>query len=157
MFQSKATRPLSKTALLLTLALSVTATACDPAHESDEPVPVAQDVFVESGSYQLYDVWADDVPENGLQGVTIDVDTEELAATLHLADGSQSALTLTELPKDEWIEDCWTSDSYTLAQAFAISPDPVVIDTLSIANPLLTTKCGANLMLQSDDVTVGFQ
>ncbi len=57
----------------------------------------------------------------------------------------------------ERIEDCWTSDSYTLAQAFTVSPGPVVIGELSIADPVLTTTCGADLMLQSDDVIVGFE
>lgn len=47
--------------------------------------------------------------------------------------------------------------SYTLAQAFAISPAPVVIGALTIESPVLTTKCGGNLMLQSDDVIAGFE
>lgn len=153
---------MTKTRLFLTLAFSFSAAACDPAADADAdgpdgPEPVAEEVLVESGSYRLYDVWADDAPADGLSGVTIDVDTEELTATLHLADGSQPSLTLTALPKDEWIEDCWTSDSYTLAQAFAISPDPVVIGALTIESPVLTTKCGGNLMLQSDDVIIGFE
>jgi len=85
-----------------------------------------------------------------------------LSLTEDLDGATPQVLSLTEVPEEEWIKDCYTSNSHSVSEVFTVSPDPVVIGALSIPSPGLTTKCGGRVLLGSVvdgnvvDPTLGF-
>ena len=128
--------------------------ATDDTASAAEPVP--------DGTFTLDYVSAEGLTEDDFAGLTITIDRASMSATLTPAEGDAVSLTLTEVPEEEWIKDCYTSNSHSVSEVFTVSPDPVVIGALSIPTPGLTTKCGGRVLLGSVvdgavvDPTLGF-
>ncbi|MCK6523247.1 hypothetical protein L6R49_17670 [Myxococcota bacterium] len=74
---------------------------------------------------------------------TLDVDTAALTALVTLADESTVELTLTVAEESLWL----TSDDGLVSEVYTLSPDPVVLGSLSFASPVLTTTDGADVIL----------
>lgn len=118
--------------------------------------------LVPDGTFTLDYASADGFSEADFSGLTITIDRASMSATLTPSSGDPVALTLTELPEEDWIKDCYTASSHSVSEAFVVSPDPVVIGALSIPSPALSTKCGGRVLLGSLsdgsilDPTLGF-
>ncbi|MCK6522888.1 hypothetical protein L6R49_15775 [Myxococcota bacterium] len=118
--------------------------------------------LVPDGTFTLDYASADGFTEADFAGLTITIDRATMSAALTPTSGDPVVLSLTELPEEEWIKDCYTMNSHSVSEAFTVSPDPVVIGALSIPSPALSTKCGGRVLLGSFvegdivDPTLGF-
>ena len=145
-------------AALTALTLAV---ACGDKDATDD---TASAQLVPDGTFTLDYVSADGFTDADFAGLTITIDRASMTATLteDLDGATPQVLSLTEVPEEEWIKDCYTMDSHSVSEVFTVSPDPVVIGALSIPTPGLTTKCGGRVLLGSVvggevvDPTLGF-
>lgn len=110
---------------------------------------------ISSGDYPLEGV-ASELTETQLhtqkqfEGITLSLDVTAKTGTLASSTIGPIAITLTALPTDRWVPDCFTKNSNTLNEAFRVSPAPLTIGALTIVEPLITTKCGGRLMLGAE-------
>ncbi len=143
--------------ILIASALLTLTTACGSDH-----------VWLESGSYDLQDVWAPSGFDGTLSGqLVLDVDLAQVAITD--ADGAETTAGLDFRPRREWASGCPGNVSNSIMEVAVLGVDDVVLavndtdDPITVPAPILVAECGTaqgtELVLREDpadgDLTSG--
>ena len=80
-------------------------------------------------------------------GTVLTINLTAHSATLVPTNGAPITAALTATSRDLWISDCFTNNSHSLDEVYRIAPDPLVIGSLSIPSPVVTTKCGGRVLI----------
>lgn len=88
--------------------------------------------------------------EARLLAVTARLDRAAGTLVLTLADGSRRTLQFSPRPRDRWKIDCQTMNSHIREETADISPQPLLMESLSFPTPVAYAKCAATRMILSN-------
>jgi hypothetical protein len=76
-------------------------------------------------------------------GASLVLETAAKTATVTLPSGGTPVMMqLTALPQAQWERGCPTNYTSVLVETFTLSPDPLVLGTVTLTAPRLTAGCG---------------
>lgn len=110
------------------LLTSLTLLACGPTTSQ-----LADGTFVASSS-------------SALGSASLVVETAAKTATLTLPTGGTSVMMeLTALPRPQWEQGCPANFSSVAVETFSVTPDPLVLGSVTLTRPRLTAGCGLDV------------
>ncbi len=79
-----------------------------------------------------------------LVGATLSLEVKARSASIALAGASPTALTLTELPRDQWARGCPTNFSSVTLETLTVMPTLLTLGPEPVALPRLVAGCGGS-------------